>query len=389
MIEPEDHHLIHKIYLPQLPKPDSFIWSPNKDGRYTVKSGYWTALNLAAEDTSPTPPLSTSPDIATAIWKLNITPKLKHFLWRYASRAIGIAENLRRRNINVEPYCSRCCTELETNDHTIFSCPQVEMIWRAAGFQTSQLCDNGIPPEEKLRIIFQMHNDSRVDRVTRFMPFWLMWRIWKSRNDLVFNHTRTEFQTTVEMALNDTKEWLDNTMTNEQQNGNRNAAPPHNTKWSPPGRDKLKCNYDASHHEGNTVSGLGWILRNSQGTVVECGMGKFQGRMTTEEAECSALIWAIQASYGLGHKKVIFEGDNQTITRMINTKSSNPRLQHFLDTIQSWILSFESIEFSFKHREQNGYADFLAKQAIKENTQWSLFHSCPYFLSLYVNNDYS
>ncbi|ANM70581.1 ribonuclease H superfamily polynucleotidyl transferase [Arabidopsis thaliana] len=102
-----------------------------------------------------------------------------------------------------------------------------------------------------------------------------------------------------------------------------------------------------------------------------------------------ALIWAIQASYGFGHKKVIFEGDNQTITRMINTKSSNPRLQHFLDTIQSWIPSFESIEFSFKHREQNGCADFLAKQAIKENTQWSLFHSCPYFLSPYVNNDYS
>ncbi|CAD5335873.1 unnamed protein product [Arabidopsis thaliana] len=191
------------------------------------------------------------------------------------------------------------------------------------------------------------------------------------------------------MALNDTKEWLDNTMTNEQQNGNRNADPSRNTKWSPPGRDKLKCNYDASHHERNTVSGLGWILRNSQGTVIECGMGKFQGRMTTEEAECSTLIWAIQASYGFGHKKVIFEGDNQTITRMINTKSSNPRLQHFLDTIQSWIPSFESIEFSFKHREQNGCADFLAKQAIKENTQWSLFHSCPYFLSPYVNNDYS
>jgi len=135
------------------------------------------------------------------------------------------------------------------------------------------------------------------------------------------------------------------------------------------------------------VSGLGWLIRNSQGTVLECGMGKFQGRMTPEEAECSALIWAIQATSAFGYTKVIFEGDNSNVNRLINTKSDNPRLKHYLDTIKSWIPSFTSTEFIFTHREQNQCADTLVKKAIKSSTQWSLFNCCPHFLYPYVNND--
>ena len=375
MIDPEDHHLIYKIYLPQNPKPDSYIWSPTHDGRYTVKSGYWTAVNLEVEQTTVIPPLANFPDIATAVWKLDITPKLKHFLWRFASRSLGIAENLRRRNINVDPYCSRCCAELETNDHTLFSCPQVEMMWRAVGIPTSQLCDQSISLEDKLRLLFQLHNDTQIDETIRFVPFWLMWRIWESRNDLVFNRKRTESLDTVAYALTDTKEWMDNIAPREARQ--RNAAPVSKraTKWSPPTSDWLKCNYDASHHPGNTVSGLGWLFRNSNGTVLECGMGQFQGRMTAEEAECSALIWAIQAANAYGYTKVIFEGDNININRLINQKSPHPRLQHYLDTIHSWIPTFTSVKFIFKHREQNACADLLAKKAISSDSHWSLFHS--------------
>ncbi|KAL9285157.1 hypothetical protein AtEden1_Chr4g0271421 [Arabidopsis thaliana] len=116
-----------------------------------------------------------------------------------------------------------------------------------------------------------------LDQTTKFVPFWLMWRIWKSRNDLVFNRKRTDFYTTVESALTDTKEWLGNIPTKEDDQGNALSPTKRHTKWSPPPpppkSDWLKCNYDASHHTGNTMSGLGWLIRNSHGTVLECGMG--------------------------------------------------------------------------------------------------------------------
>lgn len=40
LVEPQDHHLITKIYLPQWPIKDTGFWSYTKDEFYTVKSGY-------------------------------------------------------------------------------------------------------------------------------------------------------------------------------------------------------------------------------------------------------------------------------------------------------------------------------------------------------------
>ncbi|XP_019087406.1 PREDICTED: uncharacterized protein LOC109127279 [Camelina sativa] len=80
LIDPRDHYLIHKIYLPSTPTADDYLWSCSKDGQYTVKSGYWQALSLARGDNTPKALLATNPDIAKRIWKLDITPKLKHIL---------------------------------------------------------------------------------------------------------------------------------------------------------------------------------------------------------------------------------------------------------------------------------------------------------------------
>lgn len=40
-------------------------------------------------------------------------------------------------------------------------------------------------------------------------------------------------------------------------------------------------------------------------------MGKLEGGHTTEEDECSTLLWAMQSIRSLGFHKVIFERDNQ------------------------------------------------------------------------------
>lgn len=53
-IDPIDHYLIHKIYLPQRPTRDGYIWSYTRDGNYTVKSGYWKEIEMNLMDESPT-----------------------------------------------------------------------------------------------------------------------------------------------------------------------------------------------------------------------------------------------------------------------------------------------------------------------------------------------
>lgn len=386
-IEPEDHYLIRKIFLPQQATPDSFIWHYTKDGRYTVKSGYWQAITSTFEEGTPKPPLATTPDIASNIWKLDIAPKLKHFLWRVASRAIGVSENLRRRNMNVNPYCSRCCSEFETTNHTLFTCSFVQVVWRSAGIPTHQLCDPSITVEEKFRYLFNHFNDIHIPKITRSLPFWLMWRIWKSRNDLIFNRKSITQSDTLNQAINDTKEWLENRPQRESSSARTHQCLSRRERWTPPPRGWIKCNYDASHREGDSASGLGWIIRDSTGTFMDCGMGQFQGRTTIEEAECTALLWAIQATWALGYRAVVFEGDNLNINRLINDNVPTPRLRHFLETIWHWRPMFTETQFIFHHREQNTCADLLAKTAITSNKLYNVYHSCPNFLKALVNND--
>ncbi|KAG7537196.1 Ribonuclease H-like superfamily [Arabidopsis suecica] len=157
--------------------------------------------------------------------------------------------------------------------------------------------------------------------------------------------------------------------------------------WRRPMTGWVKCNYDVSHHDGDSVSGIGWIICNSQGICLDCGMGKFQGRATTEEAECSALIWAIQCTWALGYRTIEFEGDNQYVNNVINSKEHNHRLRHYLKTIAQWRNMFTASKFTFRYREQNKCADLLAKKAVNHSNFYELYHSCPMFLYSLVNSD--
>lgn len=152
-------------------------------------------------------------------------------------------------------------------------------------------------------------------------------------------------------------------------------------KWKTPPRGWIKCNYDSSHHEGNTASGLGWIIRNSNGILLHCCMSSFHGRATVEESECTTLIWALQSSWGLRYKSVEFEGDNLNVVRLINDNEENLRLRHYLETIWSWKKIFTSVKFSFRHREQNKCADTLARRAITCNDNGMLSSFISYFSS--------
>ncbi|ESQ33179.1 hypothetical protein EUTSA_v10005379mg, partial [Eutrema salsugineum] len=128
------------------------------------------------------------------------------------------------------------------------------------------------------------------------------------------------------------------------------------SKWSSPSHNFLKCNYDASHHDGTQNSGLGWIIRNSNGVFLDGGMGKFQGRHCPEKAE-----------YKLN------------LIRKLNKNEVNLKLQHYLSTIQNWRHMFEAVKFSYSNRDANSCADLHARKAVSDTSPWSILHVFQYF----------
>jgi len=79
-VEQEDIQLIMSLAISPTHRKDSFCWSYTKNGQYTVKSGYWVAINIlnAEEETEVTQPSIT--ELQAFAWKVNAPRKIRHLI---------------------------------------------------------------------------------------------------------------------------------------------------------------------------------------------------------------------------------------------------------------------------------------------------------------------
>lgn len=57
------------------------------------------------------------------VWGLNVTPKVKLFVWRLMHGILLSNLNLITRYVNIEPACKRCGELIESTEHAIRDCP--------------------------------------------------------------------------------------------------------------------------------------------------------------------------------------------------------------------------------------------------------------------------
>lgn len=259
--------------------------------------------------------------------------------------------------------CFRCCSEEETKDHLIFSGPFAAMIWRLTGISTMILHRVDIQFEDKIRYLLTIMGDMNIPRSTRLLPIWTLWRLWKYRDDLIFSAKDHSLKKCFDSINSDIVEWVSIMSMDPLASIANECLSRKTVKWIPPHVGWVKCNYDGSLTPYQT-SGMGWDIRNSHGTLLNCGMGKFGGRYTVEEAEASALIWSMQCAWSLGYRRVIFEGDNFNLCQQLAEQTSAPKLRLFLTTVDAWKQQFTSTIFHYTGRQANTVADKLAKTII-------------------------
>lgn len=127
-VVPEDIDIIQNLKLSHLSSPDLLGWSYTDSGIYTVKSGYWLATHLPKQEYAIVLPQGLIA-FKEALWKLKISPKIRHFLWRILSNAMAIGTTLAHRGIITNPQCRRCCSCNETMEHHFFKCNYAQGIW--------------------------------------------------------------------------------------------------------------------------------------------------------------------------------------------------------------------------------------------------------------------
>ena len=80
---------------------DIYVWQPLQTGKYTAKSGYYTAAMKGQRIQEPIPDAF---EWVKDIWNAKCSPKMKLFLWSIIQEAIPLGELLQRRGIQL-PFC--------------------------------------------------------------------------------------------------------------------------------------------------------------------------------------------------------------------------------------------------------------------------------------------
>ncbi|CAE5978395.1 unnamed protein product [Arabidopsis arenosa] len=296
---------------------DMLGWHYTDSGIYTVKSGYWLASHSQEyqEDIQPPPG---SQVIKDAIWKMRTAPKLQHFLWRMISNALAMKTELARRGVAIDTICKRCQRSDKTTAHLFFECPHVQEIWKGNQQLHHIICNPTNSFMLKIKAVIECYNNDNLSSLEHQIPIWTLWRIWKSRNQLLYQNLESTWQHDTIKSIEEATEWV----SCWQDDLSRNATPDslqrnsRRSHWKKPRQDFIKCNYDCKFSQNGNETRSAWIVRDSDGFFIRAGLSRGGRVLSVLEAELQSLVMAMQHTWSQGNRRVIFEGDNQTVLKL-------------------------------------------------------------------------
>ncbi|TXG53596.1 hypothetical protein EZV62_018852 [Acer yangbiense] len=103
---------------------DSLIWHFDKNGVYTIKSGYKVGKALGCQTSS-------SCNIGVewwwkCLWRLRIPVKIRIFIWKAYHTWLSTLVNLAKHGVPTETRCGVCSKKSETTVHALWSCGELK-----------------------------------------------------------------------------------------------------------------------------------------------------------------------------------------------------------------------------------------------------------------------
>ena len=112
---------IFSIPLNQSWPRDKHVWHYTMNASFMVKSSYHLQSNeVVRRDVGTSNPQN---HIWKTIWKLNLPPCIKVFIWRICYVILPTNENINSRVPTFNPNCSLCCHYIDSEVHALLYCP--------------------------------------------------------------------------------------------------------------------------------------------------------------------------------------------------------------------------------------------------------------------------
>lgn len=358
---PIDVDRICKIPLSRTGAKDERYWMGSEDDIFRVRDMYSMALHNQFETQCSTG----SDPIWHKVWRLNIHPKAKIFLWRALWDILPHGSNLRKKGIEGVDKCQRCGSK-EDNAHVLRDCSWARQVW-------AQMTNfNSFPPLISFREWFAGIISQRSTQEVELVGVYT-WQIWSARNDLMFNKVYVTPELCFKRPADMLMEYRKANSSQSLESSNRDKA-----RWIPPAAGFLKINVDAAVSSKDDKIGFGLVARNSAGEVIMTAAKSAWPFCTVERAELQAFEWATELAIAHNWDRVILEGDAQLVVNALNGKVQRGNLTHVVIlNIQAAATKIPSVVFNFCYREANTAAHRLAKCAVSNMCSFVRLDSGP------------
>jgi hypothetical protein len=156
---------------------DRLIWKEEKDGLYSVRSGYRNYMKQKNRGYG-----TVKEEGWSSIWKIHAPPKAKHLLWRVCRDCLPTRLRLRNRYVNCPAECPMCLACGEEEQHLFFNCDMIREAWDVVGL--SHIIHPRLRRFTNIRdIIFDICRHESSMLAGKFAT--LLWFAWQNRNNKV------------------------------------------------------------------------------------------------------------------------------------------------------------------------------------------------------------
>ncbi|CAN6679166.1 unnamed protein product [Malus baccata var. baccata] len=293
---------------------DRLIWAASKNGRYSVKSGYrWIqSRSLSLRDSRLPHARSVPEELWKCLWKIEVPPKIRHFLWSSLHNALATNVNLFNRRASNSPICPICLCDDETTVHIFLRCPWVKHVW-FGGVLSYKVDGSAISSwSHWLQAIFSSNFGALADGLwVRSCVAFTCWYIWKARCDFVFNHVKI-CPSRVVLAISSEMESFLAAGRSSEVGGLRDGVgqPPIPVVcWTPPDPPSTKINVDASWCRMSLSGFVGVVVRGAKGQFIAAARYSIRAS-NAAAAEALALLHGCKLGLTLGLSEVILESDS-------------------------------------------------------------------------------
>ncbi|KAM6566407.1 hypothetical protein CsatA_025535 [Cannabis sativa] len=205
------------------------------------------------------------------------------------------------------------------------------------------------------------------------------WSIWKERNNVTHGGTSKPLS----QIVSNIKRLFEEHIKAWNQRSFTNCSPCNSaSNWSNPPYGQLKLNVDAAIDESSRTIGIGAILRNSNGDIVACFSKPMFGNFSVLQAECMAIVVAVDWIISSRLEINIVESDCLTVISAFN--NSHVHLNDFgslLEDVAILFFRFPRVSLIHVRRMANTAADGLAVHALRMDEQIVWLENYPSFVT--------